>query len=681
MTRSLLVPTLVASMASLVLAGPVAFTASAQQSGDVTLVLVSQTPWNTPRNSQLDVKVTADNQGSSALQGLSLEVTIYDALISRGSYAESLTQDVGTPIQGPQTFALHESLDPGASATFHFDEKVGSLAKGAAEGRVYPMTVQLVSQGNSVAELRSPVIFIPKQPKIPLDFSWTFVLGQPFIVGPDGVFRSTELERRLSPTGSLTGQVDALSSITSAPGQSPLNLVLSPSLLDQLVRMQNGYSVRTASGLRHVSRGTGGATEAAAALMSIRTAARALGVQVSALPFASPNIPQLISSGLGKDLPAQLADGNQAVKALAGVEPDPSILRPPASAVDDATITHARALGVKTMLLDPGIVTQPKQPKSFAPPATATISGGNGGGGVTCIVPDDELAGYLSAARTLGDPRLSEQQVLGDLASIWLEQPDTARGVAMITSTEQNLPAGFLTSLAHTLPKVPWLDARTATGLADRLAPDPNPAKFRAARPGPIPSGYMAKMQDVQVMGGRYRAILVDPGSSQLLTELGRQLLLTEGSALVANQPLGLEWLDSMRGHLQDQFDRIIPNTSLPVTLTSSSGVIPIRLPNGTGEKIKILVSLQSSHLQVAGQNPRLASPAETITFDVRSRTTGTYPVQVQVLTPQGDLIGETTLVVRSTAFSRIALVITLGAIAILIALWVRRLVRRPKKT
>jgi hypothetical protein len=205
--------------------------------------------------------------------------------------------------------------------------------------------------------------------------------------------------------------------------------------------------------------------------------------------------------------------------------------------------------------------------------------------------------------------------------------------------------------------------------------------KFHATHADAIPSAYLAGIENLRTQTGRYRSILVHPEASDLLTQLSRGLLLTEGSALVADQRLGFDWLDSLQAKVEKEFDGLLPNTSIPVTLTSSTGVIPLRVPNRSGEALRVLVELQSSHLQILGINPRPVSPAETLNFSVKTKTTGTFPVRVLVETPQGDLIGQSSLVVRSTAFSRIALWITLGALLVLLGLWVRRFLRRARTT
>jgi hypothetical protein len=65
--------------------------------------------------------------------------------------------------------------------------------------------------------------------------------------------------------------------------------------------------------------------------------------------------------------------------------------------------------------------------------------------------------------------------------------------------------------------------------------------------------------------------------------------------------------------------------------------------------------------------------------FDVDLKTNGRFPVQVQVESPSGRVIGQSTLIVRSTGFNRIALIITIGAALVLLLAWARRFL--PRRT
>jgi len=92
-----------------------------------------------------------------------------------------------------------------------------------------------------------------------------------------------------------------------------------------------------------------------------------------------------------------------------------------------------------------------------------------------------------------------------------------------------------------------------------------------------------------------------------------------------------------------------------------------------------VVVELASARIGLlqAVQEVELDRPERTLLFPVELRTTGRFPVRVLVRTPSGRVIADAILVVRSTAYNRVALVITLGAALLLLALSSRRFVPR----
>jgi hypothetical protein len=102
---------------------------------------------------------------------------------------------------------------------------------------------------------------------------------------------------------------------------------------------------------------------------------------------------------------------------------------------------------------------------------------------------------------------------------------------------------------------------------------------------------------------------------------------------------------------------------------------------NGSGEPLRVTVELHSSRLE-GTPSIDLELPAdseETVTFTVDVRSTGVFPVEVQVAAPAGRVLEVQSLTVRSTVYNRIALFIAIGAAALLLALWARRFL--PRRT
>jgi hypothetical protein len=98
---------------------------------------------------------------------------------------------------------------------------------------------------------------------------------------------------------------------------------------------------------------------------------------------------------------------------------------------------------------------------------------------------------------------------------------------------------------------------------------------------------------------------------------------------------------------------------------------------------LRVIISLESSQFDYPDGNRQdvpLTHPNQVVSFRVVAKATGQNPIVVRVLAPNGHPIGEgQPIVVRSTAFNDIALIVTLAAAGVLALLYSRRWFRRTK--
>ena len=111
---------LAGSLAATLLLTALAPMAAAQTTaGQASLVLVRQSPWNTPEQPLLRLGVRARNDGTEPLEDLSLGITVYSPVRSRTAYNQSLTDN---PTDSVTLFALtlppRGTLGPGETRTF-----------------------------------------------------------------------------------------------------------------------------------------------------------------------------------------------------------------------------------------------------------------------------------------------------------------------------------------------------------------------------------------------------------------------------------------------------------------------------------------------------------------------------------------------------------------------------------
>ncbi len=678
---------LLASLAAALLSVPFAPPAAAQTgTGDVSLVLVRQSPWNTPEQPLLRLGVRATNEGAEPLENLSLGITVFARVLSRTAYELSLRQDPDPPvILDAHTLLLRGTLNPGVTRTFLLPPTDISFLAERGETSIYPVKLDLRSDDLPVATIRSPIVFLDlpqRRAKTPLRLAWTFVLDRPILYGPDGVFDADAVRLLLAPGGRVRQEVNGLAALLARPHAPPVDLALSPVLLDQLDSLRRGFSERVGSTVQRVPAGTGAAALASSLLDQIRRVASAPSVELSALPFSDPSIPSLLSAGLDRDLSTQLRRGREEVARITGQTPDPEVVRPPRSELDQASLFALWQQGFGVFLVDPELVTRPAQEKEFAQPAKASLAV-SPTETVTAIVPDGGVQALLASDTAVQDPRLAVQQVIGELAQIWLERPGAERSLAMSLPENLLLPGNLFSALLPQIAAAPWLRLQKASTIARNFPKPEEPAQLTPPAELPeFPGWYVHTLREVRTDIQTYRSILVRP--NPLPDQLETTILLAESSSFADEHRAGASFLESVRDRLLTEFRKVRPDTSPPErTLTSRTGIIPVGVTNTTGYPVKVsirLVSNRLSFLPSDTQSIRLNGDGATILFHVQARTTGRFPVQVQILTPTGvELPAQGQLVVRSTAYNLIALVITIGAALFLLGWWGRRFLPRAR--
>ncbi len=648
----------------------------AQDQAAVHLKLAGQTPWTTPRDPQLHLTVRATNGGDAALGDLSLKVTVFEAVRTRTAYESSLETDpqTGAVLTVPQ--AVDGALAAGATREFSASVDTRSLAAGG-ESLVYPVKVELQSAGVPVAALRTPEVFLVRQPETPLVLGWTFVLDGPLVVGPDGRFRSSDLEDAVAPGGRIAAETAALYAMAARPDAVPFDLALSPTLVLQLRAMVDGYAVVDAVGtVRRVNPGEGGAVGAANVL---RQLAGLAGAEISALPFSAPSLPALEASGLGADVRVQLDKGRTFLTPLVG-QPDPAVLRPPGGVVDRRALDALRANGVRVLLLDAGAVEMPAQPLGLAGPPTATLAAG--GATVSAVAPDPGIEDLLSSPLTSQDPVLGAQAMLAELAVIWREQPSVERGLAMIVSEEAAPPTAIFEPLIRRISRAPWLQPVLASTLLQRFPPPKEPATLLVDGGPSFTRNYVELLELARGKIATWRSILVQPNPSPQPdpARLETQLLLAEARQFVGDERAGVGFVRAARRETTVALQAVGAYQGQEFILTSSRGTIPVRLHNDTPQPVRVVVQFASSHLSEGpARQIRLEPGDTTLQLDVEAKTAGVFQVAVVVKSPLGAPVSGTELSVRSTAYNRIALIITMGAGALLLLAWARRFL--PRKT
>lgn len=657
-----------AALGTLALLSPPAVVAQEAEQEGVELRLLRQTPAGTP-DTPVRVIVEATNHDAPALRDLTVSLTIYHPARSRSAYQLGLEAEPPTAPLLIDSFRERGALRRGESREISIRRRLSELAD-EGENALYPMKVQLESEGVPVAVLRTVLPFIQAQPLVPLNLSLAFVLSEETPFGPDGTFLSSSLEASIAPGGRLDGLMSALE-------ESPIRstLVVSPLLLEHLAAMSDGYRIEEEGTVREVPPGEGAAARAADMLRRIRALARSPSTEVVALPYGAPSVSSLVASGLEDELARQIDQGREAVEEFFGVAPSTTVARPGSHLTAEA-VAALEELGVETLLVNHETLPPPRG-LTLSPQATATIHRTS----MQAITPDPGTAAYLDP--TARNPRLQAQLLLGELSAMYFERPSEVRGASLLFDERAALSPSFLRTLLRPLADPPadsaWLEPKTATQLITAV-PAEDRRRLRPADAAAFSGLLVSRVREARTSIEEFEAMAGD--GSPLPDRLRDMVLMAEGRRFLGREAGALSFLRAVDDMLEAEFAKVGPPADLSVTLTSHGGVIPVTVRSETGYPVRLRVVLRASRLEFldgAEKEIVLSGEAHSLTFPVRAQTTGRFPVEVLVETPAGREIAQSQIVVRSTAYNRVALLFTVGAALFLALGWGRRLLRRHR--
>ncbi|HEV3452067.1 MAG TPA: DUF6049 family protein [Acidimicrobiia bacterium] len=627
------------------------------------LALVAQDPWTI-----LGGTFRARLAVAASTPGEQLNVVAHDALSARSSFD---SQDLGPVLK---TLTLPVDLLP-TEADGSRDVAIGvSGPNGAFDASrlavpqrgVYPLEIELRdSQEQGLARFVTYLVAVdaglggqPQPLTTRLGVAWVWPLAARPALQPDGSI-APAVTTALQPEGILGRQVAALARHPSVP----VTLAPSPETLD------------TWSTLARVDPGAGaGASE-------LRGAVDTGQVQALAGPYVPVDLPALLRGGLGSADDAAVLLGAAATDRFFGSRLDQrTVLAVP---VDADSLTRLRARGVDQVIVDGRAVTPGRSPLTSAAPFGLEPSASLAPSGpVAAVANDDGLAGTLGGS---SPPALRAQRFLAGLALTAIEAPASTRAVVVVNPDGFDASAALLEAVLGGLTGNPWLTPTTVRSVFSGVPPATigdvrSLTPYTPGTPAVSDRSYRAAQAHLTAFGS------LVPASDPRLARGGRFLLSSISSAWPP-PPAGPALARGALAAANATVNAFIAQIRVPapgtITLTARSGAVPITFRNDTGQAVRVLVGLSSHKLDFPGgalQLVALPPRSTTIRFDVRSRTSGTFPLVMSVRSADGSLlIAEGRFKVRSTVISSVGLALAIGAAVFIVAWWAFDIRRRRR--
>lgn len=407
------------------------------------------------------------------------------------------------------------------------------------------------------------------------------------------------------------------------------------------------------------------------ALASARVAP---GTQVLASTFAPVDAGGLESAGLGGELVRQRSRAATASRAAGlGGDGSASTWVAEGSVTGDLTGALAR-IGVQRVVV-PDSAFNPPLESTNAWGQPFTLSTGNGS--ATAMATDDGLARHLVDARR--SPKLAAYQLLADLAFLHFEQPYARdpRGAIALDPGGAPLSPAFATTVLRGLEGNPVVEGETLRGIFAHVPPGGGQAASRRIQ---LPaSSYDAGLAgSIATTRARLQSLRgAAEGSAPDLGAINDRLLDAERSTLNPGQRA--DEVAAANGAVSGQL-RAVEVSSGTITLTARTGTIPVTITSSLNYPITGTLTFTSDKLSLPAGTSRpftISRSTHAIRVGVRARTTGDLPLEVRFTAPDGLLLASGTITVRSTATSKVGIVITLAATAVLALWWLRSHRRR----
>jgi hypothetical protein len=665
----------------------VAAAATAQQAAPaLEVVLTSVSPVVSPKI-RLDYRVTVRNLGRVPVGGLVVRAGLGEPVDTRSELAGLLA----TPGAAAGTRPLDEfrpavaAVAPGASE--RLERRRVALPSGLSDQRagvVLPLTVVVEASGAAgpvSASLTTFVVDLPARASQPLRTALLVPVREPTHRNPAGDFVDDKLAELLAPTGSL----GAVAAELARPGAPEATMVVDAMLVEDATAMVGGWRLLQAGKRTTIAAGDRRSGHADQFIQSLKKAAS--GHPPAAFAYGNADLPALVRAGTGDRAEAAVRVGRDLLRDHLGTPPQESLAWPVDGAVDGAllqTLEQTRSdvvvLGERHLPPPPTTATQ-----------NATVDLGTGPDPQRALVGDAELSAALVDPRAASAPVEWAQRILAETAVAWLERPNSTdpRGVLLAPPQSWRPTGTFFRSLVRGLGAAPWLRLQQAATLADDVPQGPEEGERQLATvtaadiAAGLPSAYLTRLEQTRSQLLSFRRAVGNDFGPASGGSFEHDLLVAESSdwrpARIRGRGRG--FVRAVTQGINSVYRRIEVGTT-PVTLTARQGKIPITVANTSEERVTVVLRLTSPKVDLpAASDPFVLEPGRRTTqlLQVGTRATGTFPIQVEVLTPdRREAIAAGEIRLSSTAFNRVALALTGGAAGVLLLWWRFGRRRRP---
>ncbi|HVE46001.1 MAG TPA: DUF6049 family protein [Acidimicrobiales bacterium] len=609
------------------------------------LQLASQTSWVGPgQELVLRLGVTT----AKAPHEVELAVAVYRRVMSRTEFSQTLEGRLrGVPLSVTPATTLSDLTTDAAGAVvvrLPLQDPAQPLDRGRlrlGEEGVYPVRVEVRNAGGGppVASLVTHMVYVtpPKEGGFPLKVALVLPVHAAPALGPTG-------ERSLSARA--TADLAQLVSGVQAYPLVPLSLLPTPETLDALAASTRDEDAETLTSL----------------------AAGADGRQVVAGAYVPVDLRDF-TDRLGAERTAQLDKGTRAIERTLHTRADTRtwVATEP---LDENAILQLRQQQVDRLVVPEAALEPVDLAVTLAQPFELEVRSVRR---PQVLAADRALSSRF--ART-DDPVLAAHHLLADLAVVYGDSPSRPRVVVALAPRSWRPSKAFLDALLAGISTSSVIAGSTL----DAAFADVQPATARPNIPlvrRLLPASNAGLLPADAITSARKRltgfSSIID-ATNPLDDALEELLLVAQGADLRPGRRAA--YLNGVAQRINSQIGLIQVPPNRSVTLTARTGEIPVTILSKAPYPVNLQLEVDSEKLEFPKGSRRelsLSRKNTTQRFSVRARTSGTFPLRLRLVSPDGTMVlGRSRFTVRSTAASGMGVMLSAGAGAFLLLWWIR---------
>lgn len=608
-------------------------------------------------------RVLIENRTDEPLDGLRLVVGVHERARTRSQLRAALDTTSTESLGQLEHLALDQTLDSIPAHGFaQLDVSVGVEESGLVapdhDVAIHPVALSLVQGVLILDQVRTAAVGVSRPVARPLEATLLAPL--------DGPAPSLAMAAEDRPSLLPGGRLDRLLRAVEATPLGAVTVAPAPHAVEDLLRLSD--------------EAVPGATDM---LGRLRAVVEDHAGGIVSTPYALADVPALVSSASTEDLAsAAIVAGRQRLLALVGRAPDAAHLLLSPQTPDALDLAPADVLVARWD--DSSGPDLEASPSADVPPALRT-SRSRSGRSLDVLMGDPWVTTQLAAADGSHGWDVDAHRVVVESAMTFAQAPSRAGRAFAVVPPVGWEPAGRLADEVYTrLAAAPWLRTGDPVTVAARasvaapwtpsetVAPDRTPLLGRVASLEQRLAGLTAAVTDVE-----QRPAVVRRGNDLLraMTVWPHPTALDRAAQV----------LDDLTAALDSAIGEVNVPQDLAVTLASERGVIPItvRHPEGVPMDVLVEVAAPGGLLFEEGTSRPVRleeGGTATVSFQATALGRGTFPLEVTVRTPTGDLVLAREVVsVRASAVSRPALAAIGGVVLLLLIVGRLRRPSRPK--